>query len=431
MHLYQRRGTYHFRIRVPLDPLDSITSPELIKSLKTKDLKLAQTAVKPFAQKTHEVFTLLRIGILTPSQAQERINFILQRRPAALNQTSKKVTTLAPAIQQFIVDRQHGWGPKTKLENEDTYRLVVDILGDVPVHTISRTAVRDFREKLLQTPANVYKIYPGKSIKEVLAMQGLTPMSITSVNKHVSRFSTLMKYCRDEYGLEENPALGLSIRQKRRTDEERKAYGQEDICRLLAALPGASDKPERYWIPLIGLYSGMRLDEIAQLYTSDVREIDGTLCFDINEEGDRKLKSLSSRRVVPVHPRLQKLGFMVHVEEARRKEHPRLWMNLNRRESDGYSNAIGKWFQRFNRKYITEDPQKSFHSLRHSFADTLKQKGVQESMISELMGHVNNSITTGRYGKRFQPALLLEALNMLGYYKAGSEGESVLVMYRG
>lgn len=415
MHLYRRRGTFHFRIRTPQDLLETIQSPELIKSLKTKDRKLAQTAVKPYAQKTQEVFTLLRIGILSPEQAHERLDEILQRKRPTQVPTPVGEITLAAAVKQFIADRQHGWGPKTKLENEGTYRLVVDLLGDVPVGSISRADARGLRENLLRLPANLYKVFPGSSVREVLGMANLTAMSITSVNKHVSRFSTLMKYCRDEYDLDDNPALGLSIRQKRRTDEERKAYSQKDIGNLLAALPAPSDKPERYWVPLIGAYSGMRLDEIAQLYTSDVKEIDGTLCFDINEEEDKKLKTLSSRRVVPLHPRLLELGFMEYVKEVRRREHPRLWMNLNRRKSDGYSNAIGKWFQRFNRKHVTNDPQKSFHSLRHSFADTLKQKGVQESMISELMGHVNSSITTGRYGKRFQPILLLEAVKILDY----------------
>lgn len=200
----------------------------------------------------------------------------------------------------------------------------MDLLGDIPVRSISRAGARDLREKLLQLPANLYKVFPGMSAQEVLSMENLTPMSITSVNKHVSRFSTLMKYCRDEYGLDDNPALGLSIRQKRRADEERKAYSQTDIENLLAALPAPSDKPERYWVPLIGVYSGMRLDEIAQLYVSDVKEIDGTLCFDINEDEDKKLKTLSSRRVVPVHPRLQELGLMTYVEEVRRQGHPRL-----------------------------------------------------------------------------------------------------------
>jgi hypothetical protein len=36
-------------------------------------------------------------------------------------------------------------------------------------------------------------------------------------------------------------------------------------------------------------------------------------------------------------------------------------------------------------------------------------------MIAELMGHANDSITTGRYGKRYQPKILMEAITMICY----------------
>ncbi|WP_407931880.1 DUF6538 domain-containing protein [Geomesophilobacter sediminis] len=82
-YLYRRRGTFHFRIKIPQDLLQAIPSPELIKSLKTKDRKLAQTEVNPYVQETQEVFTLLRIGVLSPTQAQERLYTILQRKTAS------------------------------------------------------------------------------------------------------------------------------------------------------------------------------------------------------------------------------------------------------------------------------------------------------------------------------------------------------------
>jgi len=59
------------------------------------------------------------------------------------------------------------------------------------------------------------------------------------------------------------------------------------------------------------------------------------------------------------------------------------------------------------KKHVTDNPLKTF-SLWHTFADTLKQMGCQESMISELMVHSNDSIITGRYEKVFQPKVLLE-----------------------
>jgi len=74
-----------------------------------------------------------------------------------------------------------------------------------------------------------------------------------------------------------------------------------------------------------------------------------------------------------------------------------------------------KWCQRFNREQVTTDPLKTLHSMRHSFADTLKQFGVQETLISELMGHANSSITTGRYGKRCQAKVLFEEIRRIDY----------------
>jgi integrase len=158
------------------------------------------------------------------------------------------------------------------------------------------------------------------------------------------------------------------------------------------------------------MFSGMRLGEICGLHLEDVKKVDGVWCFDVNGEDDKRLKTLSSKRVIPLHPALIQLGFLAFVDTLRKKGQPRMWPNLKRRGTDGYCHAIGKWFQRFNRQHVTTDPLKTFHSLRHTFADTLKQAGVQETLISELMGHVNGSITTGRYGKRFRPQGLLEAV---------------------
>jgi len=180
-------------------------------------------------------------------------------------------------------------------------------------------------------------------------------------------------------------------------------------------LPKDRARPERYWIVLIAMHSGMRLDEICQLYVEDVQQVADIWCFNVNDNRDKKLKTISSKRVIPIHPILQRLGFLDYVEQMKQSEFPRLWMNLNWREADGYSNAVGKWFQRFNREYVTMDKAKVFHSFRHTVADTLKQTGVQEVVIAEVMGHANDSMTTGRYGKRYQPKVLLDAMMKLDY----------------
>jgi hypothetical protein len=54
--------------------------------------------------------------------------------------------------------------------------------------------VLDFKDRLQRLPANMNKIYPGKTIQQVLDVAGIVPMSITSVNKHILRLNALLGY---------------------------------------------------------------------------------------------------------------------------------------------------------------------------------------------------------------------------------------------
>jgi len=158
----------------------------------------------------------------------------------------------------------------------------------------------------------------------------------------------------------------------------------------------------------------MRQNEICQLYCDDIREEDGIWCFDVNSNADKDLKTGASERIIPIHPQLLDLGLLDYVEVLRAAGEERLWPNLVRRR-DGYGQDFSRWFGRFKNLNITDDRKKVFHSLRHNVADALKQAGVQEAAIAEILGHENQSITTGRYGKRLRPKPLLKALKNLDY----------------
>ena len=62
------------------------------------------------------------------------------------------------------------------------------------------------------------------------------------------------------------------------------------------------------WVPLIGLFSGMRLGEICGLRTTDVQLESDTYFFNVAESGedDRRLKTAAATRRVPVHSELMK-----------------------------------------------------------------------------------------------------------------------------
>lgn len=425
-HLVLRSRTFHFRLRVPADLCNTIPSKVFLKSLKTTDRKAARASATLLHSRLLEVFTLLRSGFISDAQANDRLDSILNRslrasepQPVTIQQTSMSCDCiqhpLHEVIEEYTHDKQAAWTTKTCLEYGGYFRLIQDIIGDVDVATITRDTIRSFRDTLCKLPANLYKRFPGKTIAEVLLMDIKQPMSLTTVNKLLTLLGSVMRHSVKEGYIKDNPVEGLKIKNSKRADEERKAYDAEDLKRIVESLPSPAIRPERYWIPLISMLSGMRLGEVCGLHVADIRQVDDIWCFDVNEDQDKRLKTVNSKRIIPIHKALIDRGLLEYVETMRAKGAVKLWPNLKRRESDGYCHALGKWFQRFNRQYVTSDPLKCFHSFRHTFADTLKQHGVQEVLISELMGHANGSITTGRYGKRYQPRVLLDALSVISY----------------
>ncbi|MFZ2949434.1 MAG: DUF6538 domain-containing protein, partial [Desulfuromonadaceae bacterium] len=312
-YLQNRRGNYQVRVRVPRDLSSVIPQAEIIKSLKTRDRKTARDSALLYLQTISQTFSLVRSHFITPEQAQERLCSLLDSRGYKVREIQPQVTTeapvapsvVAPAVTgvnlstisaQFIKDRQHEWTHKTRIETEGVFRLIIDIMGDVPVQSIDRLKARELRDSLSLLPPNLYKCHPKHTARQVLNMVNsgeltVTPMSITSVNKNASRLNTLMLYAMREGHIKENPATGLSIKQKRSPDTERKAYDREDIKRVNDNLPHDADTPEKTWIPLIGMHSGLRLNEVCQLYVEDIKEIDGVCCFDINDDKDKTLKT--------------------------------------------------------------------------------------------------------------------------------------------
>ena len=82
--------------------------------------------------------------------------------------------------------------------------------------------------------------------------------------------------------------------------------------------------------------------------------------------------------------------------------------------SDGYIKNVSRFF---NVKWLPEigvkTSKKSFHSLRHTFANEFKQSGVSEQVASELLGHTSQGITYDRYGKKINLNILKTILDKI------------------
>ncbi len=314
----------------------------------------------------------------------------------------------------------------------------LEIIGDKPARTVSKEDVRGYRLTLGKLPAHLGVRYAGRSIAEVLAeresaesrlaAENPTPgLSASTIRKRMSYLISLFKYAERMEWVDKNPADGMRPPKAKKVYAERDAFTDEDLRAIFgsdykAATLGAGNAA-RYWIPLVLLYTGARLEEIAQLETADVAEVQGIPCVKIAaassadapaEPGEGKsLKTAGSDRTVPIHSGLVALGFLDYVEERRRAGDRRLFPRLQRQRNRGYGVVIGQWFTRWERSHGIASNRKVLHSLRHTFATRLKEADVQEHTIAELLGHEVESITTGRYGKPLGVDKLRQAVGRL------------------
>ncbi len=420
-YLTKRNQTYYYRIKIPTDLSHLIPSREIKQSLKTRNLDAAKLAVAGINLKVQSLFSLLRVGAIDQEEIPRLIASYLPRKRLfkviATEGSDSGNLKLSEVIQLFVTDKSPRWTVKTKLEFSCMFDVLVELIGDRDICVLTRADGLACRDKLMSLPANFRKKrqYRGMSVAQILRVSADEKLTPKTVNKYLVLLSSLFKWCVKNGMMENNIAEGLSLPEETSAHEERKPYDLCDLKRIMLNLPHKPDEPEKFWIPVIAMHSGMRLDEVCQLHVDDVREVDGVLCFDINDAGERKVKTQGSKRLVPVHPVLLRLGFENYLKGRLAVCAVKLWENLEPNKYGYWGKKIGNWYGRFNRKHITQDPKKVFHSFRHTVADTLKQKGVPEGVIAEILGHANQSITTGRYGKRYRPAILLESLEKLDF----------------
>ena len=116
------------------------------------------------------------------------------------------------------------------------------------------------------------------------------------------------------------------------------------------ARPDGGRGEAAYWLPLLTLYTGARQGELAPLIVGDVTRDDASgitiIAIREDEERGKRLKTVSSRRVVPVHPELVKLGFVDLVERRRADSgnSAPLFPLLRPGPRGGYAEGWSKWF---------------------------------------------------------------------------------------
>jgi integrase len=332
----------------------------------------------------------------------------------------KSMLKFSELCKKFYDEQSGEWqNQKTHTTNLAFYETFIDIIGDKFVDELDYEHANLYIDTLRKLPPNRKKLkaYRDKSIEDLLAMEGtFEPMKSANVNKNLERLKSVFIWAVQRKYMTINILDKMRVKDKAQrvqAKKQRDRFSNEELALIFNADKYTKNKHNRtyeYWLPLLGLYTGARLGELSQLRINDIYTEDRVWVIDLNEEEDKKLKTSNSIRKVPVHKTLIRLGFIKYVQQLKNcyeanVTHSTLLFPDLVKGRDGYGHNSTKSFDRFLTALKIKAIGKSFHSLRHTFADERKQANSNPAMTAELLGHELDNETLGRYGKDYKITL--------------------------
>lgn len=339
------------------------------------------------------------------ARAMDQANKIIRERDAGSFVDSPPAPPVSPPVVAAatagptLIECQGRWERAKKRPNS--------------THRAASAAVRDF-VAFHGAPRAVL----GYSRKEVIAWRDSLlyaeegALHQKTVNKKLSLLRAIVGTAiRDELaGLDENarnPFRDTEVDEPRGA-KPRIGYSAAQLSALFTSpvfadgeRPDAGRGEAAFWLPVLALYSGARLEELGQLRVSDVGEEGGIPFLHLTPDAGR-IKSQKERRV-PLHPKVRALGFLGYVETMRKAGTERLFPALRKGSKGQWTESWGKWYGKYLRRVVQiTDTRITFHSFRHTFKDACREAGIDGEVQDAILGHAGSG--EGRnYGNGLYP----------------------------
>ncbi|MBK1634741.1 hypothetical protein CKO19_03215 [Rhodovulum adriaticum] len=312
--------------------------------------------------------------------------------------------------------------------------VFTEITGLADIRELRQHHLSLYVETLAQLP-KAYRKSPAdrkKPLSEILAEAAKLPpekkgMATNTINRNLTFIGMLLQKASSE-GHDLDSRLDITALRKRRTRrqrDERNPFTRDEIQALFESplwtgcqgpsrrrVPGNRIIPDgRYWVPLICALSGARREEIAGMTTSDIKNVEGTWCFDIRPNKNRCVKNLQSERLVPIHSQLIELGLLEHRSRKKNDLFPEL---RPKSKSTRFGDQLDHTFRMVLQDRIRDRDRKTFHSLRHYVSDVLKNDPtIKTEYKDDILGHAGKGTGARCYGGRTELKNLVRTIEKL------------------
>lgn len=301
---------------------------------------------------------------------------------------------------------------KPKQKGIDAHRAVArwfyDRIGKKSADQITRADVLAFKSKLLE--------------------EG---QSAANIKQKLSRLRTLLQWAADNGHAVTNVAHGITIKDTQAAKNKRRPFDLPALSAIFGSpIYASGERPTQgrgeaaYWIPLLALFTGARMEELGQLRPSDVTQRsypdpDGNAqqgwflhLVEVEGENGTELKTAESERFIPVHPELERLGFIVFAQAMKDQGRERLFHQLTPGPYGNLTHKWGQWFGEYLRNTCgVTDKRMTFHSFRHTFTDYVRRPDIPEGIQRQLVGHSSKDVHDD-YGSGYNLHWLVEAVKL-------------------
>lgn len=304
------------------------------------------------------------------------------------------------------------------------------VCGDIRVTNIERRHIYMLCELLRwqprpRRPAPELKLLSAEELIELGKRTHVDPPAPASLEQQRARLSAFFNALLNAKAITASPmdAFGKIRRNLVGVQPKRnRSLGDAELQRIFEPctfVPWAKKWPHRWWAPILGLYTGARIGEIAQLKVADIALEEGTWFIYIRITADddlagtkgvksrQSLKGPSSVRRIPIAQPVLDAGLLAFLDDIKECKHPRLFPHLSAgvNQETGetnarYSHALVHQFGAYM-KILGFSKGTSFHSFRHTLINSLISKGYTTSQIAVITGHS----TTGQVREEQAPMI--------------------------
>ncbi|WP_098411696.1 tyrosine-type recombinase/integrase [Thioclava sp. ES.031] len=153
-----------------------------------------------------------------------------------------------------------------------------------------------------------------------------------------------------------------------------------------------------YWVPLILLTLGTRIEETLLLKRKDVVLRNGLHCFNYNSSADQLGKTESSQRTLAIPQLLLELGFVEWFQSLPENHGIFLFPDAVKRASTrDVTSPFSKHLRRILSNLEIDDFHEDIYAARMTFTSMLNAAGVSEAQRQAIAGHSHGTVLNCHY----------------------------------